>query len=56
MKAQMQATSFIVFKIAGNGRFHILFRDTATSAFVLVPFNKMITLEDLKKSKTFIAV
>ena len=56
MKAQMQATSLIVFKTAGNGRFHILFPDTATSALVLVPFNKMITLEDLKENETFVAV
>ena len=56
MKTQMQATSFIVSKTAGNGRFHILLRDTAISALVLVPFNKMITLEDLKKCETFLIV
>ena len=56
MKTQMHATSFIVFKTAGNRGFHIPFRDTAISALVLVPFNKMMTLEDLKKCETFLAV
>ena len=56
MKTQMQATSFIVSKTAGNGRFHILLRDTAISALVLVPFNGMITFEELKESETFVAV
>ena len=56
MKGQTQATSFTVFKTAGKRRFHKLFPDTAISALVLVPFNKMITLEDLRESETFVAV
>ena len=56
MKTQREATSLIVFKTAGNRRFHILFRDTAISPLILSPFDKMITFEVLKEYETFVAV
>ena len=56
MKAQRQATSLMVFKTVGARRFHIIFRDTAISALIFSPFDKMITIEVLKQNETFVAV